>query len=311
MLVSLSWLGAHVGRSLVVGVGYALSLMVGGMTMNILGLRLPSFARQPKPFQSLIFAVIAGTLTGLTLGPLGSRLNLPVLGRACLWSLLVLVLYGLINMVEAVFFTTIPLTQLASSFAVLAFGQIAMAVLLTLLFRPQQTGPGLLTRLRETLAQRTGVSWAWRFGLAALAYLPIYYMFGMMVAPFVLPYYDNPDLGLKLTVPGISVILPLEIGRGLLYVLTLFPLIAVLRAGVWSRAFWVGLTIAVLGCWVPMLQAVGWPLVLKVAHGLEITADGFVQGFVLAWLLSPPDVATDNLRSEATLRAKMMNHRSR
>ena len=184
-------------------------------------------------------------------------------------------------------------------YAILAFGQVAIAILLTLLFRPQQLGPGLLTRLRETLGQRTGVSWALRFGLAALSYLPIYFAFGMIVAPFVLPYYNNPDLGLHLVVPGFGVILPLEIGRGLLYALTLFPLIAVLRGGVWSKAFWVGLTIAVLGSWVPMLQAPGWPLVLRMAHGLEITADAFVQGFVLTWLLAtkqPADLATEDLR---------------
>ncbi len=32
MLMSSSWLGAHVGRSFAVGVGYAFSLMIGGMT---------------------------------------------------------------------------------------------------------------------------------------------------------------------------------------------------------------------------------------------------------------------------------------
>ncbi len=287
------------GRSLVVGVGFVFSLMVGGMMMNLLGLPLPALGRQLKPFQSLISSLIAGTLTGLTLGPLASRLNLPLFGRACLWFLLLFVLNGLVNVVEAIFFTTIPLSQLASSFAILAFGQAALAVLLTLLFRPQQTGPGLLTRLRETLAQRTRVSWALRFGLAALSYLPIYYAFGMIVAPFVLPYYNNPDMGLNLVVPGLGVILPLEIGRGLLYAPTMFPLIAVLRGGAWSRAFWLGLTIAVLGSWVPMLQAPGWPLVLRMAHGLEITADAFVQGIVLAWLLGTreaADVATEHLR---------------
>ncbi len=67
-----------------------------------------------------------------------------------------------------------------------------------------------------------------------------------------------------------------------------FPLV-VLRGGVWSRALWVGLTIAVVGSWVPMLLAPGWPLVLRMAHGLEITADGFVQGFVLTWLLATVD----------------------
>jgi hypothetical protein len=287
-----------VGRSLVVGLGFAFALMIGGMTMNILGLPLPSLGRQPRPFQSLMSSLLAGTLIGLTLGPLSSRLNLPLLQRACLWFVLLFVLSTLINLIEAVFFTTIPPTQLASSGAILAFGHIGVAVLLTLLFRPQQAGPGLLARLRETLAQRTANSWAWRFGLASLSYLPIYYTMGMIGAPYVLPYYDNPDVGLNLTVPSIGVIFPLEIGRGVLYALTLFPLIALLRGSFWSRALWVVLTIAVLGSWVPMIQAVHWTPVLRLAHGLEITADAFVQGIVLTWLLSPPDAASGAMRSD-------------
>jgi hypothetical protein len=286
-----------VGRSLVVGFGFAFALMVGGMTVNLLHLPLPLFGRQPKPFQSVVSSLIAGTLMGLTLGPLGCRLNLPLFGRTCLWFVLLFVLSGLINLIEALFFTTIPLTELVTSFVILAFGQAGAAVLLSLLFRPQQTGRGLLTRSRETLGQRKAVSWAWHFGLAALSYLPIYYMFGMIVAPFVLPYYNNPELGLNLVVPSVGVILPLEIGRGLLYALTLFPLIAVLRGGYWSKALWVGLTISVLGSWVPMLQAVHWTLVLRLAHGLEITADAFVQGFVLTWLLATP--STEALRQNS------------
>jgi hypothetical protein len=186
-------------------VGFAFALMIGGMTMNILGLPLPSLGTQPRPFLSLVSSLIAGVLMGLTLGPLGTRLKLSLLGRACLWCLLLLVLSILINMIEAVFFTTIPPTQLARSGAIHSFGHIGVAVLLALLFRPRQTGPGLLTRLREALARRTAFSWVLRFGLASLTYLPIYYKFGMLVAPFVLPYYDNPDLGLNLTVPSIGV----------------------------------------------------------------------------------------------------------
>jgi hypothetical protein len=275
-------------RSLIVGVGFAFALMIGGMMTNILGLPRPSLGRQPNPFQSLISSLIAGTLTGLTLGPLSSRLNLPFFGCACLWFLLLFVLSSLINMIEAVFFTTIPPSQLASSGAILVFGQIGVAVLLAVLFRPQQTELGLPARVREALAQRTGKSWAWRFGLASLSYFPIYYLFGMIVAPFVLPYYDNPDLDLNLTVPSIAVIVPLEIGRGLLYALTLFPLIAVIPGNYWSKALWVGLTIAVLGSWVPMIQALRWTPMLRLAHGMEITADAFAQGVILTWLLSPP-----------------------
>jgi len=145
-----------VGRSLVVGIGYTFSLLVGGITVSVLGLPLPAVGSQPEPAQFIISSLIAGTLVGLTLGPLGSRLNLSLHERACLWFLLLFVLNGLMNVVEAVFFTTNPVTQLASSLAILAFGQAVLAILLTLLFRPQQTGPGLITRLRQTLAQKSG-----------------------------------------------------------------------------------------------------------------------------------------------------------
>jgi hypothetical protein len=38
-----------------------------------------------------------------------------------------------------------------------------------------------------------------------------------------------------------------------------------------------------------MIQAVHWTPILRLAHGLDITADVFVQGIVLTWHLSPPD----------------------
>jgi hypothetical protein len=49
-----------------------------------------------------------------------------------------------------------------------------------------------------------------------------------------------------------------------------------------------------------MLQAVFWTPVLRLAHGLEITADAFVQGLILTWLLAPPDAANQGLRSDST-----------
>ena len=81
---------------------------------------------------------------------------------------------------------------------------------------------------------------------------------------------------------------PLEVFRGLLYVLVLFPLVAVLRGSRWSVAFWIVLTLAVLGSWQPMLQAGWWPLTVRLTHGLEITADSIVHGLIIVWLLRTP-----------------------
>ncbi len=76
--------------------------------------------------------------------------------------------------------------------------------------------------------------------------------------------------------------------RGLLFVLTLFPLIAVLRGSRRSVAFWVILALVVLAAWQPLLLAVWWPVPLRLAHGLEITADSIVHGLIIVGLLWAP-----------------------
>jgi hypothetical protein len=82
--------------------------------------------------------------------------------------------------------------------------------------------------------------------------------------------------------------LSLAVFRGLLYVLTLFPLVAVLRGSRRSVAFWVILTLAVLAAWAPLLSVTWWPVTLRLAHGLEITADSIVHGLIIVWLLWRP-----------------------
>ena len=271
--------------SLVVGLGYTLATMIGGMVAQVMGLPLPEVASRVNPTQALVTTFLAGVVIGLTLGPLSARLALPTAQRAGLLFVVIFVLNSLISVVEALFFTTIPAAEYLYTLVTSAIGHIGLAVLLSLLFRPASVERGLLTALRETLGRRRWTSWVWRFGLAGLLYLPTYFFFGMLIYPIVRVYYEDPTLGLSLAVPGFEVILPLEVGRGLLFVLTVFPLIAVLRCSRRSLAFWLGMAIAVLGAVTPMLQASWFPLTMRLVHGLEITADSIVHGLIIAWLL--------------------------
>ena len=272
-------------RSLAVGLGYTLATMIGGMVAGALGLPLPEVASRMDPTQALLTTFLAGLVIGLTLGPLATRLALPTTQRAGLLFAVIFVLNSLINVIEALFFTTIPAAEHLYGLVTSAIGHAGLAVLLALLFRPASVERELLTALRETLSWRRWTSWAWRFGLAGLLYVPAYLFFGMLIYPIVRVYYEDPALGLSLAVPGFEVILPLEVGRGLLFVLTVFPLIAVLRRPRRALAFWLGMTIAVLGAVTPMLQASWFPLTMRVVHGLEITADSIVHALIIAWLL--------------------------
>jgi hypothetical protein len=177
--------------------------------------------------------------------------------------------------------------ELGAALVVSAVGHATLAVLLAVLFRPSGTERRLGPAIRAALAQRSWISWTWRFLLAGFLYLPTYLLFGMIVSPFVVPYYNNPELGLGLVIPGVEVIVSLEVVRGLLFALTVFPLVALLGGSRRSLALWIGLTIAVLGAWAPMIEIAWWPPALRLAHGLEISGDSLVQGLTIAWLLGP------------------------
>lgn len=273
-------------RSLVVALGYTVAVIIGGILTQILGLPIPSVAAGLDQTQMLVATFLAGLLVGLTLGPLSRRLTLPTAQRAVLLFMLLLMLSSVINFIETLFFTTTPVAEQVTGVVTSGVGYIGLALLLALLFRPEAVERGLLTALRESLGQRGWTSWTWRFLLAGFLYMPTYLLFGFVVSPIVVPYYEG--LGLDLVIPGFGVMLPLAVFRGLLYVLTLFPLVAVLRGSRRSVAFWVILTLTVLVAGLPLLSVVWWPVTLRLAHGLEITADSIVHGLIIVWLLWRP-----------------------
>lgn len=270
-------------RSVVVALGYAAALIVGGMASGILRLPTPTTAAGVDQSYMLLLTLVSGFLFGLILGPLSARLRVPGAQRAVLVFVVLFVLNNLINVIEALFFTTEPVAEQLSALVTTGMAHAGLALLLAALFRPPSVERRLVRALRDTLAQRRWTSWLWRFLLAGVLYVPIYFFFGTIISPIVMPYYES--IGMGLTIPGLETILPLEVLRGLLYALTLFLLIAVLSGSRRSVAFWVVLTLCVLGSWQPMLMVAWWPLTLRVTHGLEITADSIVHGLAVTWLL--------------------------
>ena len=275
-------------RSLVVALGYTVAVIIVGILAQILGLPTGLVPTGVDQTQMLMGTFLAGLLVSLTLGPLTRRLTLPTAQRAVLLFVLLFMLSSVINFVETLFFTTTPVAEQVTGVVTSGVGYVGLALLLALLFRPEVVERGLLTALRESLGQRGWTSWTWRFLLAGFLGMPIYLFFGLLVSPIVVPYYDG--LGLELVIPGFRIILSLAVFRGLLNVLTLFPLVAVLRGSRRSVAFWVILTLAVLAAWAPLLSVTWWPVTLRLAHGLEITADSIVHGLIIVWLLWRPAV---------------------
>jgi hypothetical protein len=113
----------------------------------------------------------------------------------------------------------------------------------------------------------------------------IYFLFGLCVAPFVIPIYEAGVIGLRL--PPLDVIMRTQLLRSFLFLASSLPVILlwsgsrrrlILALG-WAHTAMVGLY--------GLSQASFMPPVLRVLHSFEIAADSFVYAFILVWLFFP------------------------
>jgi len=279
-------------RSFITGIGYVLLAIIGNALAQLVGLSAPimkGMSGKITPNQILFNLFLSGILIGLIFGLLSLKLPLSY-GRRT--GLLFAIIYGInsvIITIETIFFTTTPLLGQIYTLVSNAISSVGMAALLAMLFRPSDNELFFGTALREAVAQRSWVSNLWRFGVAGFLYLPIFFLFGLLSQPFVRIYYEDPSYGINqlFSIPGAEVIFPLEIFRGYLFVLLVYPLMAVLGRNMnrWRQSFWIALVLASLSGWVPMLIAGFFPLPFRLIHGLEVTIDSIVQSVVIVWLL--------------------------
>jgi hypothetical protein len=126
-------------------------------------------------------------------------------------------------------------------------------------------------------------------------------IFGILIQPFVSTYYEDPSHGVNqlFSIPAAEIIFPLELVRGYLFVLLVYPLIAILgrEMGRGRQMVWIALVLASLSGWLPMLVAGFLPLPFRLAHGLELTFDAIVHSIVMVWLLGF-EIAKDKQRMD-------------
>jgi hypothetical protein len=125
-----------------------------------------------------------------------------------------------------------------------------------------------------------------RIVLASAGYVPVYLFFGLLVSPFVIPYYADPAHGLGLQIPPFSVMIPPEILRGFLYVASLLPLQVALKADRKEAFLLLSGIFFLAGAGTQFLAAGtsqgSFPVFLRIIQGLEILGDSLVYGWILA-----------------------------
>ena len=256
-----------------------------------LAIVVPNLARlignSPITATLLAYSLVnAAILTGF-LAWLIPRVHLRRWSLALLVWLELLVVGYLNNYVEGLYYTTLSdkpgvlvysvVGALVSSALWATFGAILFG----------QGTSSITTSLEVHFSRRSRSSWIWRILIASAAYFPIYFFFGALISPFVLPYYSSVAFGLR--IPPFTVIVPLELFRGFVYTLVLLPLLAATVGSRTTKLVALAATLYVPGGLIALLGNQLMPPQIIPFHALEILADSIAYALVLSRLLSRPE----------------------
>jgi hypothetical protein len=255
----------------------------GGALVQALGLSLPELPPQADGQTTGLFLVLGSLILTLGLSPLARRLRG---GFAVRWLTLAGLCYvclGVNTPLEAAIFTNMG--GMASIPVLSILPCLLFAAAVALLFPPASKGESFPATARRFFASRTAGEWAWRLAAGVAAFPAVYWTFGLMVAPFVRPYYEQGQFGLVL--PGVGVIVLVQLLRSALLLLVALPALIVGAGSNRRLVPALGLALYMLVGLFSMIQAYWLAPTLLVLHNLEIFADSMVYALVLVLLLAP------------------------
>jgi hypothetical protein len=268
----------------VVAIAYSFGELISGGVITAAKLPWPTLPGSVEQSTNLLMSFvgaffIAGCMALLARGVGGSFVS-----RWLILAVFTYVTFGFNNQLEAAFFTAFGGTTTMMLFFITPCVLGAAAAAKVIRQDPASS------KLETVVSEQPVSSWWWRVVVAWLAFPVIYLFFGTLVAPIVVPYYQQLNFGL--TLPGFDTIIPLALGRSALFLLVTIPVL-VNWTGSRRSLFWT-LSIsffAMMGL-VGLLTTFFFPPALRVFHSIEILADAVVYAWVLVALFIPkPRVA--------------------
>ena len=269
-------------KVIIIGLIYAIVLYVFQFLFQFLQVRpIPG-----DPLLGFFLSFIAGMIISLILGFVSIRFTFSFVTRYILIFTILFILAYAIHIIDYIIYSTTPLHELYYGFAIIIALYIVIAAVIAFLFSPPDDTDSLITQLRNFFSGHSTNWWIFRVLIAGALYIPIYLICGLIIWPIVEPYYNDPSTGLELVTPSFAVIIPTQLVRGIVYVIVLIPLIAMaVRNGYEKWKLVLFLTVILGGLVLPgYIEDQSWPIVLRVAHGLEITAGSFFHSLVIVKL---------------------------
>lgn len=274
-------------KAVLAGLLYVFGTMVSGALASALHVALPNFTPagvSVNPQAAFRAFLLGSPLLGISLLPLALGCSGKRLTRGLALAFLLFVTMGLNNAIELRIFTTFLVHGAKAFVASVVPPALLCGMALAFLIRQDSAGPSLTDRARSFFAAHSLASWSGRFLLAILAFPFVYFLFGSMVAPIVVPAYRAGNIGLVL--PPVSTIFLTQIPRSAIFLLVSLPFFLLWTRSRASLIFSLGFFWFFVGLF--GLLMISWlPLPVRIAHLLEAAADSFAYAAALVFLLLP------------------------
>ena len=289
----------YLGKLLLCSLAFVLGAVIGGMVTMLLGLQQPPMPEGVDSSFAFLLLLLESPVMALALALVARGLGGGLLPRAIALSFFTWVVYTLNTAIESLAFTSTTVEGALFTTVSFLLPSIFCATAAAWLFPPVEKELSPATMAREFFSGRTAGAWVWRVAVTAVVFVPIYLVFGSLVAPLTAQYFQESMYGLRL--PSQEEILLVLLVRSGLFLLACLPIIITWRRSRWSLFLNLGFALFVLVGFLYMLGAYYMPLAVRVPHTLEILADSFTHAGLLVVLL-----AKRNSRTIQTLEARAM-----
>jgi hypothetical protein len=272
---------------------YVVGTVIGGMLVTALSLEMPRFPGDLDPALQGFLLIPAGLVFALGLAAMAIGLAGRWWERWAILSIFLFGINGVGNGIETTIFTTLG----GSVGAAVGFlPPAALCALAVALLFPAPSETSLASKAAEFFSRWKPGSLSLRLLLAVLAFPVIYFLFGMIVAPIVTPYYAELEF---LKIPAMSTLVPVLHLRSALILLVTLPIIAGWDNSRSNLILGLALGNATAVGLGGLVQVTFFPAVLRWTHGIEILADGLVYAWILALLFMPRSRAADQAKPAA------------
>lgn len=271
---------------------FVVGMMLGGLVASMLGLKQPTLPEGVDASASALYMILTTPLIAFALALLARGLAGSFITRVVILAFFTWITYTVNTQLEASIFSTYAQ---GVPFALVTYlvPSVLCGAAVAWLFPSEHKGESFGASIRSFFARRPSLAWAWRLSVAAVAFMPIYFFFGLMVVPFTAEYYRQSMFGLSM--PTIEQILPILFVRSVLFLLACLPIIMLWQTSDRSLFWRLGLALFILVGFVYMLISTWLPVYVRLPHTLEILADEFVYAGALVFLLGKGHAVTQTI----------------